>query len=91
MTYLGHFLETYQLTVYVYCLCLCLCGLGLKCLVLGQLLLLKCAAPTHAQKYFGKNTFIYLFVSPIDAGSQKCTQGTPSVKGRTKYYLKLVN
>ena len=66
-------------------------GLDLKCLVLWQLLLLTCAAPTHAQKYLGKNTFIYLFVSPIDAGSQKCTQGTPSVKGRKKYYLKLVN
>ena len=39
----------------------------------------------------GKNTSIYLFVSPIDAGSQKCTQGTPSVKGRKKSYLKLVN
>ena len=66
-------------------------GLDLKCLVLWQLLLLTCAAPTHAQKYLGKNTFIYLFVSPIDAGSQKCTQGTPSVKGRKKYYLKWVN
>ena len=30
-------------------------------------------------------------VFPIDAGSQKCTQGTPSVKGRKKYFLKLVN
>ena len=66
-------------------------GLDLKCLDLWQLLLLTCAAPTHAQKYLGKNTFIYLFVSPIDAGSQKCTQGTPSVKDRKKYYLKLVN
>ena len=66
-------------------------GLDLKCLVLWQLLLLTCVAPTHAQKYLGKNTFIYLFVSPIDAGSQKCTQGTLSVKGRKKYYLKLVN
>ena len=47
-------------------------GLDLKCLVLWQLLLLACATPTHAQKYLGKNTFIYLFVSPIDAGSQKC-------------------
>ena len=40
----------------------------------------------HAQKYLGKNIFIYLFVSPIDAGSQKCTQGTPSVKGRKKIF-----
>ena len=49
------------------------------------------AATTHAQKYLGKNTFIYVFVSPIDAGSQTCTQGTPSVKGRKKNYLKLLN
>ena len=66
-------------------------GLDLKCLVLWQLLLLTCAAPTHAQKYLGKNTFIYLFVSQVDAGSQKCTQGTPSLKGRKNNYLKLVS
>ena len=30
-------------------------------------------------------------VFPIDAGSQKCTQGTPSVKGSKKNYLKLLN
>ena len=64
--------------------CTLVFGLDLKCLVLWQLLLLTCAAPTHAQIYLGKNTFIYLFVSPIDAGSQKCTQGAPSVKGRKK-------
>ena len=53
-----------------------------------------CAAPTLDQKYLGKITFIYLFVSPIDAGSQKCTQvypGVPSVKGRKNNYLKLIN
>ena len=57
-------------------------GLDLKCLVLCYLLL-TCAAPTHAQKYLGKNTFIYLFVSPIDAGIQKCTQGKAG-KGRER-------
>ena len=69
--------------------CALVFGLDLKCLVLWQLLLLTCAAPTHAQKYLGKNTFIYLFVSPIDAGSQKCTQGTPSVKGRKQILFEM--
>ena len=30
----------------------------------------------------GKQTFINLIVSPIDAGSENCTQGAPPVKGR---------
>ena len=64
-----------------YCISLVF-GLDLKCLVWWQLLQLTCAAPTQTQKYLGKNTFIYLLVSPIDAGNQKCTQGTPSVKCR---------
>ena len=47
---------------------------------LWKYLLPLCAAPTHVQMDLGKNTYVNLNVSPIDAGGQKCTQGAPPVK-----------
>ena len=39
----------------------------------------------------GKDTFVNLNVSPIDAGSQKCTQGTPPVMTRKSQQVKMIN
>ena len=39
----------------------------------------------------GKNYFINLNVSPIDAGSQNYTQGAPSEKARKKDLVKIIN
>ena len=66
-------------------------GLELKFLVLWWFLLLTCTAPTHALMHLGKNTFISLNLSPIDAGTQNCTQGAPPVKARNKHYVKIIN
>ena len=57
-------------------------GLELKYLVLCQFLQPTCA--------LGKNTFVNLNISPIDAGGQKCTQGAPHEKARKKQ-VKMIN
>ena len=39
----------------------------------------------------GNNTFVILNVSPIDAGGQKYTQGTPPVKVKKNQQVKMIN
>ena len=43
-----------------------------------------------AQMALGKNTFVNLHSSPINAGGQKCTQGTPHVKARISQKVKML-
>jgi len=50
---------------------------------------LICAALTHALKAWVKTTFTNLNIPPIDAGSQKCTQGTPPVEDRNSKEVKM--